>query len=109
MLEELADRRRKVVLDRIGPQGVIVSVPLRKEFGVLYAEIDGEPIDNARRTLDVTGHYARPDLFSLHVHTGPLNPADFDRGFPGQMRHVVRDSGSGDAEGLLTSVEPALS
>ena len=62
----------------IAPGGKIVAGPLRNEFGTLYADIDSEPIDNARRTLDVTGHYARPDLFSLHVHAGPLNPADFD-------------------------------
>ena len=62
----------------IAPGGKIVAGPLRNEFGTLYADIDSEPIDNARRTLDVTGHYARPDLFSLHVHAGPLIPADFD-------------------------------
>ena len=62
----------------IAPGGKIVAGPLRNEFGVLYADIDGEPIDNARRTLDVTGHYARPDLFSLQVHSGPVNPAEFN-------------------------------
>lgn len=62
----------------IAPGGKIVAGPLRNEFGILYADIDGEPIDNARRTLDVTGHYARPDLFSLQVRTGPVNPADFN-------------------------------
>lgn len=60
----------------IAPGGKIVAGPLRNEVGVLYADINGEPIDNARRTLDVTGHYSRPDLFSLHVRTGPLNPVD---------------------------------
>ena len=60
------------------PGGKIVAGPLRNEFGILYANIDGAPIDNARRRLDVAGHYARPDLFSLHVHAGPFNPADFD-------------------------------
>lgn len=67
----------------IAPGGKIVAGPLRNEFGVLYADIDGESIDNARRTLDVTGHYARPDLFSLHVHAGPLNPADFNPRYAG--------------------------
>ncbi len=62
----------------VAPGGKIVAGPLRNEFGLLYADIDRAPIDNARRTLDVTGHYARPDLFSLHVRNGPLNPADFN-------------------------------
>ena len=65
----------------IAPGGKIVAGPLRNTFGILYADINGESIDDARRTLDVTGHYARPDLFSLTVHAGPLNPVDFDRGF----------------------------
>lgn len=60
----------------IAPGGKIVAGPLRNEVGILYADINREPIDNARRTLDVTGHYSRPDLFSLHVRTGPLHPVD---------------------------------
>lgn len=62
----------------IAPGGKIVAGPLRNDVGVLYADIDGEPIDNARRTLDVTGHYSRPDLFSLQVRTGALNPVDIE-------------------------------
>jgi nitrilase len=61
----------------IAPGGKIVAGPLRNDVGVLYADIDREPIDNARRTLDVTGHYSRPDLFSLHVNAGPLSPVEF--------------------------------
>jgi nitrilase len=61
----------------VAPGGKMVAGPLRNDVGILYADINGEQIDNARRTLDVTGHYSRPDLFSLHVHTGPLNPVDF--------------------------------
>jgi nitrilase len=57
-----------------------VAGPLRNEFGILYADIDAESIDNARRTLDVTGHYSRSDLFSLHVHTGPLKPVQLKAG-----------------------------
>ena len=29
----------------VAPGGKIVAGPLRNEFGVLYADIDGEPID----------------------------------------------------------------
>ena len=31
----------------------------------------------ARRNLDVVGHYARPDLFQLHVNRRPLKPVEF--------------------------------
>jgi nitrilase len=62
----------------IAPGGKVVAGPLRKEVGLLYADINSQSIDDARRTLDVTGHYARSDLFSLRVHTHPLNPVDFN-------------------------------
>ncbi|HUG26304.1 carbon-nitrogen hydrolase family protein [Piscinibacter sp.] len=62
----------------VAPGGAIVAGPLRNEQGLLYADIDRERIDNARRALDVTGHYARPDLFSLRVNNGPLDPVSFD-------------------------------
>lgn len=62
----------------IAPGGKIALGPLRNDFGILYADINSESTDNARRTLDVTGHYSRPDLFSLHVNTGPMQPAQFN-------------------------------
>lgn len=62
----------------VAPGGKIVAGPLRNETGILYADINTESVDNARRTLDVTGHYSRPDLFSLHVNNGALKPATFD-------------------------------
>ncbi len=62
----------------IAPSGKVVVGPLRNDTGVLYADINSQSIDDARRTLDVTGHYSRPDLFSLHVHTSALNPVDFN-------------------------------
>jgi nitrilase len=32
----------------------------------------------ARRALDVAGHYARPDIFTLHVNTRQQSPVKFD-------------------------------
>jgi nitrilase len=61
----------------IAPSGKLAAGPLRNDVGILYADINRQSIDDARRTLDVTGHYSRPDLFSLHVRTAPLNPVDF--------------------------------
>jgi nitrilase len=58
----------------IAPGGTIVAGPMRREVGILYAEIDVERCGTARRSLDVVGHYARPDIFQLRVNTQPLAP-----------------------------------
>jgi nitrilase len=58
----------------VAPGGKVVAGPLHEERGILYAEIDPERIGMARRSLDVVGHYARPDLFELKVNTRPQRP-----------------------------------
>jgi nitrilase len=62
----------------VAPGGKIVAGPLRREVGILYAELDTERVGAARRSLDVVGHYARPDLFQLHVNTRAQKPVQFD-------------------------------
>ena len=62
----------------IAPGGEIVAGPMRKEQAILYAEVDRERVGTARRTLDVAGHYARPDIFKLHVNTQPQSPVKFE-------------------------------
>ena len=62
----------------IEPGGKIVSGPMRKEEGILYAEVDPERVGAARRSLDVVGHYARPDIFQLHVNRKPLKLINFE-------------------------------
>jgi nitrilase len=51
---------------------------MRNECGILYAELDSESVGNARRTLDVVGHYARPELFRLRVRANHPLPAEFE-------------------------------
>ncbi|PIW48800.1 MAG: nitrilase, partial [Zetaproteobacteria bacterium CG12_big_fil_rev_8_21_14_0_65_54_13] len=55
----------------------IVAGPMRKEQGILYADIDLERVSKARRNLDVVGHYSRPDIFQLHVNSEPQSPIVF--------------------------------
>ena len=62
----------------VAPGGKIVAGPMRKEAGVLYCDIDLAKVAVARRALDVTGHYARPDIFKLHVNTRAQSPVQFD-------------------------------
>ncbi|MBL3601695.1 MAG: carbon-nitrogen hydrolase family protein [gamma proteobacterium endosymbiont of Lamellibrachia anaximandri] len=61
----------------IAPGGEIVAGPLRKEEGILFCNIDLDRVGIAKRALDVTGHYSRPDIFQLHVNTQPQSPIKF--------------------------------
>ena len=62
----------------IAPDGEIVAGPMHKESGILYCEIDLEKTSIAKRALDVTGHYSRPDIFQLHVNCQPQSPVKFE-------------------------------
>jgi len=62
----------------IAPGGEIVAGPMREEAGILYCDIDREKVGIAKRALDVTGHYSRPDIFKLHVNTKPQTPVEFE-------------------------------
>lgn len=72
--EEWVNDGDSVVVD---PAGRLVAGPLRREVGVLYADIDTARVAPARRTLDVAGHYARTDIFDLQVHRAPATPVRF--------------------------------
>jgi nitrilase len=61
----------------IAPGGDLVAGPLHAEQGILYAELDLERPGTARRTLDIVGHYARPDVFQLQVNRKPQSPVAF--------------------------------
>ena len=61
----------------IKPMGAIAAGPLHREKGILYAEIDNEAARRARRSIDVCGHYSRPDIFSFAVDRRPREPVVF--------------------------------
>jgi len=62
----------------IAPGGEIVAGPLHKEKGMLFCDIDLEQVAVSKRALDVTGHYARPDIFTLKVNHAPQSPIEFE-------------------------------
>ncbi|HET7202732.1 MAG TPA: carbon-nitrogen hydrolase family protein [Steroidobacteraceae bacterium] len=62
----------------IEPGGNIAAGPMRREQGILYADIDLARVGIARRSLDVVGHYARPDVFQLSVDRRLQKPVRFD-------------------------------
>lgn len=59
------------------PFGGIVAGPMHREKGLLIAEIDITMVQAARRKFDATGHYARPDVFSLSVNRAAMRPVSF--------------------------------
>lgn len=61
----------------IAPGGEIIAGPMRQEKGILFAEIDSKRVGIAKRDLDITGHYSRPDIFTLSVDSRPQSPIKF--------------------------------
>ncbi len=56
----------------VGPDGKYVVEPVHGCEELLTAEIDLARIAEEKLTLDVAGHYSRPDLFELRVRREPL-------------------------------------
>lgn len=63
----------------VAPGGKLVAGPMTGELGILYADMDPALVANARRSLDVVGHYARPDLFQLRTNAAAAKPAELYR------------------------------
>jgi len=55
----------------IAPDGTLIAGPAENEEVVLWADIDITRIVAAKRMFDVTGHYARPDVFQFGVSASP--------------------------------------
>ena len=52
----------------ISPMGEVLAGPVFDEDAILTAEMDKGDITRGKYDLDVVGHYARPDVFSLAVN-----------------------------------------
>jgi len=69
---ELAQNPQTQVLNGgsciIGPDGAYVLEPQWEVADIVSATIDLDRIQEETMTLDVTGHYYRPDIFSLNIN-----------------------------------------
>ena len=65
--EDWMGRGNAVIVD---PDGAVVAGPLRKEAGMLLADIDPRRTRQSRMQFDPVGHYSRPDLFELVTSRG---------------------------------------
>ena len=52
----------------IGPDAQILAGPLENEEGLVVADIDQGRIAEELLTLDVCGHYSRPDVFNFSIN-----------------------------------------
>jgi nitrilase len=62
----------------IGPDGEFLAGPLWNQEGILIADLDLDRITEERQLLDVTGHFARPDVLSLRFNRSPLRSLEED-------------------------------
>jgi len=62
----------------ISPLGQTLAGPVFNEDVILTAEIDPAEIARGKYDFDVVGHYARPDVFRLHVNEKPTPPVVAD-------------------------------
>jgi nitrilase len=64
----------------VDPSGKVVAGPMHRERGILYAECDPARVGLARRSIDIAGHYGRPDVFHLEIDRTARPPASFRDG-----------------------------
>ena len=63
----------------VDPFGNFLAGPNTEGEAILVAEIDRAQIVRGKYDLDVVGHYARPDIFQLHVDERPKQPVTIQR------------------------------
>jgi predicted amidohydrolase len=52
----------------IAPDGAYVVGPVMDDPATIFADLDPGLVEEQRMTMDVDGHYSRPDVFTLHVN-----------------------------------------
>jgi nitrilase len=61
----------------VDPLGEVLAGPVYGEVGLILSSIDPDDLTRSRYDLDVSGHYARPDIFRLEVDERPRANATF--------------------------------
>ena len=57
-----------------GPLGECLAGPLWDQEGMLVVDLDMAAVPRSKFDFDVTGHYARPDVFRLEINESPQLP-----------------------------------
>ena len=58
----------------VAPRGDFLAGPVREGETILYANLDPALIDKAKSIVDTAGHYARPDVVTLHLNVDAQTP-----------------------------------
>ncbi|MEM8555033.1 MAG: carbon-nitrogen hydrolase family protein [Pseudomonadota bacterium] len=82
----------------VGPLGEIIAGPVFNEATILYAELDRMTLTRSKLDFDPVGHYARPDVFSLHVDDQAKRPVVFGAGKPAAASVPSQPVSTGVAE-----------
>ena len=64
----------------IGPDAKYLAGPVYDKETILYADIDLERIIEEKQTMDVVGHYGRPEVFTLRINRKEMTPVAFYEG-----------------------------
>lgn len=62
----------------VAPGGDVIAGPFLDREEIVYADLDLAAVQQQRRMFDPVGHYARPDVFTLHVDTRAKSLVVFD-------------------------------
>ena len=63
----------------VAPGGEVIAGPVLDREEIVYADLDIGAVHEQRRMFDPVGHYARPDVFTLHVDTRAKSAVVFDQ------------------------------
>jgi hypothetical protein len=66
----------------VDPFGNFLAGPQLRRRNDSRRRIDRAQIVRGKYDLDVVGHYARPDIFQLHVDERPKRPVTIERAEP---------------------------
>lgn len=58
----------------VNPFGEVLAEPLLDQEGLLVADLDLDDVTRGRYDFDASGHYSRPDIFTLHVDRATKRP-----------------------------------